>query len=36
MTAALHRITILLVGFCLFVLGAYVFLKKRERAEATD
>jgi len=36
MTAALHRITILLAGFCLLVLGAYVLLKRRARAGTTD
>ncbi len=31
MATAIHRITLLLAGFCLFLVGAYVFLKRKGR-----
>lgn len=36
MATALHRISILLSGFCLFLVGAYVVLKRRARTAAND
>jgi hypothetical protein len=36
MTEALHRISLLLAAFCLFLVGAYVFLKRRARTAGSD
>jgi membrane protein DedA with SNARE-associated domain len=36
MTAALHRISLLLAAFCLFLVGAYVFMKRRTRTANGD
>ena len=36
MTLALHRISLLLGAFCLFLVGAYVFMKRRTRTADGD
>ncbi len=36
MTSALHRISLLLGAFCLFLVGAYVFMKRRTRTANGD
>jgi Uncharacterized membrane-associated protein len=36
MTSALHRISLLLAAFCLFLVGAYVFMKRRTRTANGD
>jgi membrane protein DedA with SNARE-associated domain len=36
MTSALHRISLLLAVFCLFLVGAYVFMKRRTRTANGD
>jgi membrane protein DedA with SNARE-associated domain len=36
MTEALHRISLLLAAFCLFLVGAYVFLKRRAPTAGSD
>lgn len=36
MTSALHRISLLLGAFCLFLVGAYVFMKRRTRTADGD
>jgi membrane protein DedA with SNARE-associated domain len=36
MTLALHRISLLLGAFCLFLVGAYVFMKRRTRTADND
>lgn len=36
MTEALHRISLLLAAFCLFLVGAYVFMKRRTRTANGD
>lgn len=36
MASALHRISLLLAAFCLFLVGAYVFMKRRTRTAGSD